>query len=467
MNLDATQARLFLLVRAHETGEAGAAWSAADRAWASDEALRRAGPKASAEAWLAMRSSLAAGRLAERQPALATLLDARGPGRGSALLLVGVALLAGLSTHLIGLDQRMSLLAPALLGLLTWNLAVYAVLAWRGLRPARASTPRGLRHALVVAAERWGRRMPSPLTPATQRFLADWLALSAPLQGARVAAALHLAAAAFAAGAVLGLYGRGLGVAFRAGWESTFLDAAQVHALLGLVLGPAAWLSGQGLPDLAQVEALQVGRGPGGDAAPWIHWYAITVGAVVLLPRGLLAACAAWRAARLQRQFPLDVGEPYVQALWRQWARHQRQPGGAVQVQVQPVQYQLGPERLPALHAALADDWGPGLALELLATIDTEAPIPARPALPLFAMTATPEADTHGRLLRRWPGVRPPGAEGLPPLVLVDESGFRKRLAAADLATRLAQRRAAWEALLAEHGHRPLFIDLDALGGGR
>ena len=46
-----------------------------------------------------------------------------------------------------------------------------------------------------------------------------------------------------------------LGLEYRAGWESTFLDAARVRALLGFALAPAAWLTGIALPDVARLEA--------------------------------------------------------------------------------------------------------------------------------------------------------------------------------------------------------------------
>ena len=44
--------------------------------------------------------------------------------------------------------------------------------------------------------------------------------------------------------------------------------------------------------------------------------------------------------------------------------------------------------------------------------------------------------------------------------VLVDESGFRRRFTGAEGATRLAQRRTAWERLLRDEGVEPLFVDL-------
>ena len=64
----------------------------------------------------------------------------------------------------------------------------------------------------------------------------EWLTLSAPLMSARVAAILHAAAFAFALGAIASLYLRGIVFDYRAGWESTFLAAGEVHRILALVL---------------------------------------------------------------------------------------------------------------------------------------------------------------------------------------------------------------------------------------
>ena len=88
--------------------------------------------------------------------------------------------------------------------------------------------------------------------------------------------ALHLAAVAVAAGALAAMYLRGLGLEYRAGWDSTFLDAQAVHRWLNLLLGPASALSGIALPEPAQLEALRFSTGPGENAARWIHLYALT-----------------------------------------------------------------------------------------------------------------------------------------------------------------------------------------------
>ena len=114
---------------------------------------------------------------------------------------------------------------------------------------------------------------------------------------ARAARVLHLAAALFALGAVAGLYVRGLVFEYRAGWESTFLDAPAVHALLSFFLSPAAQLIGASFPSVDQIAALRFTNGAPGNAnaALWIHLYAITVGVIVIVPRLALALIARWQ----------------------------------------------------------------------------------------------------------------------------------------------------------------------------
>jgi hypothetical protein len=73
----------------------------------------------------------------------------------------------------------------------------------------------------------------------------------------------------------------------------------------------------------------------------------------------------------------------------------------------------------------------------------------------LFALTATPEAETHGALLRALP--QPPAA------IVVDEADFRRRFTGAAGEQRVQQRRAAWQRLLADAGlPAPVFLDLSS-----
>jgi hypothetical protein len=497
--------RAVLLLRAIESSELQTAVVRAPMAdvpghdtapdWAGAEARRRLGEQASPPAWLAERARLRLARLGEQQPAWRPVLDAAdlSSGRGWAPAWLLAAALLGALGEQIGSSRFIHLLAPPLLGLLLWNGAVYGLLLAQALRRrpaitadaaagpavsagsvglAAVASSGALRRTLLDLAIRGrarlaaaGSALDAPRAAAYARFQRDWLALSAPWQSARALALLHAAAGALALGALASWYARGLVLDYRAGWDSTFLDASQVRLLLGWVLGPAAALTGQPLPDTAALASLRAADGGGESAARWIHLWSLTLLAAVVLPRMLLAARAAWRARQWSQRLPLPDDDGLRRLL-------RAASGQRLTLAVLPYSYRLAASREPALRQQLDHLWGPGVLMQLQPSLpmgaEDELPrhLPAPLAdrvVVLFAMTATPERETHGAFLRALAALRGPGA--VPLEVLVDESGFRQRLTGATLAERLAQRRAAWQALLDAVGPAPLaarFIDLGA-----
>jgi hypothetical protein len=454
-----SDARRIVLVRAFETPDT-LPWTGADAAWASAETRREVGEAADAGAFLSRRADLAMQRLASREPAAARVWQAAGGHAMLGLSVLLIAFVAGLAGNAVGAAQRINILAPPLLALLVWNLAVYAgtlVSALRRRSPGPAAGP--LRGLLLRCTERlaaFTARPASKSAPAFARFLLDWARLSRSLQGARIAAVLHAAAAALALGALLSLYVRGLAFEYRAGWESTFLAPGSVHGLVAFVLGPASRWSGIALPGVAEIAAL---RGPGGggeNAARWIHLYAITLSAFVVLPRLALAAGAAWRAHRLARDFMLPLDGAYTR-------RVLRAHGAALAVRVLPYSYHLSDDARPALREALEAAFDQGVEPTFAEPVpqggeeDLAAWWPTPPPVAvaaLFALTATPEHENHGVFLRALAQALP-DAERL--RVLVDESGFRRRFADPK---RLAERRDAWRRMLHDEGLEALFVDL-------
>ncbi|WKB53705.1 DUF2868 domain-containing protein [Eleftheria terrae] len=450
-----SDARLLLLTRAFEDPPT-TPWTDADAAWATQEALHVVGEAADAERLLACRAGLAVRRLQERGAVPATALAAH-PLRGWGLLLVAAAFLLGMAGNAAGASGHINLLAPPLLALLVWNLLVYLALVVAAVRPGRTA-PGPLRRALGGLADGAMRRLQRPgAAPALARFAAAWLHAARPLQAARGAALLHAAAAALALGAVASLYLRGLAFEYRASWDSTFLVPETVHALLRAVLAPAAWLGGIELPGPAELAALRASSGGSENAARWIHLQALTLGWAVLLPRLVLAALAARKATRFARRFPLPLQDAYFQGLLRQ---QRRQP---LAVQVLPYSYHMPDALLPGLQAVLQQALGGPVAAALAPAVPLggeDDPVRWLPALPaggarvlLFALTATPERENHGALLRL---LLQRGE--VPVRVVIDESGFRQRFGAD--AQRLAQRRSAWQALLQDSGQAALFVDL-------
>ena len=98
----------------------------------------------------------------------------------------------------------------------------------------------------------------------------------AAVAASRVAAFCMSCAATLAAGAIAGLYLRGIALEYRAGWQSTFLDAADVARVLHVVLAPGAWLTGIAIPGADHLRTIG-GDSAGENAAPWIHLYAATI----------------------------------------------------------------------------------------------------------------------------------------------------------------------------------------------
>ena len=86
-------------------------------------------------------------------------------------------------------------------------------------------------------------------------------------------------------------------------------------------------------------------------------------------------------------------------------------------------------------------------------------------ALPvaLFALTATPEAESQGAFLRQLAAWQAPGTTAV---LLIDESGFRARFRGSDGTRRLEQRRDSWRRWLREQGiaQPPVFVDLAPSG---
>jgi hypothetical protein len=109
---------------------------------------------------------------------------------------------------------------------------------------------------------------------------------------------------------------QGLVVEYRVGWESTFLDARQVHGILSLLLMPVVALFPFEPFSVQEVAGLQLGPGDIGRPDPrWVWMYAALLALLVVVPRAVLAGLAFWRAALLARRVPLDLGAPYFQRL--------------------------------------------------------------------------------------------------------------------------------------------------------
>ena len=366
----------------------------------------------------------------------------------------------------IGGGTSINLLAPPVFALVVWNLVVYV---WLLVRPLvlRGARPGPLRSLLIRLAavrapltrHRSGcrDRRPAHVLAALPR---EWARVAAPLYGARAARVLHLAAAATALGVIAGLYTRGLAFEYRASWESTFLGAEQVHALLAVTLAPGSWLTGIPVPDVAAIEAI---RAPASEnAAMWMHLMAGTVAVVVIIPRLVLALVAGLVERRRAKNVALPLDEPYYRRLVVGWV------GEPARVRVIPYSYTLTPEARAGLEAILARAYGNAAATidapvgwgddESLLELRRRMPRAGRDGerrgrpLPLFSLTATPEDDAHGAFLDALAHGRGRGASDSPSC---SSTSPRSSRAGATTTQRRDERRAVWRELRRGARRRP------------
>lgn len=272
-------------------------------------------------------------RAGGRDPAIAALAQPSVRLRWLGRLLPVAALLAGLAIDRIANAHRVDLLSPPLLLVLGWNLVLYALLAWRGLR-RRAAAPQPPASAVAVpptelpmALRGWARSLLAggQAAPGVRprrlaaRVAADfqrrWFTATAALFGQRLARVLHLCAAAWGAGIALSLLLRGLVVRYQFGWESTFLDVPQVHAITSVLFWPLTALFGLQPFSPQEIAATQNFAGTGAEGSRWVWMYVGLLLLVVVLPRLALAAWARWREGRLVRALQLDPGEGSFDAL--------------------------------------------------------------------------------------------------------------------------------------------------------
>ncbi len=465
-------AQAVALTRAfEETDRRGQLLSHDARRDATAAALEAGGKKAAGNeaVWLARRAESLTAVLGERFAFLPRLLRFTDPARGLLVPAVLLAFLLGLATNALGPAHRVHVLALPLVGILAWNVAVLLLLFARRFLPLGAWWRAG-RPVLLELLEAWSRRavgrLPARagrdkdqrevLTETLGRSLRHWLPAVAPLGAARIRRLLHAAAVALLAGVIGGMYLRGVGFAYEASWESTFLDAATVDAMLGAVLAPAAWILDVAVPAAADIEAPK-----SGDAAPWIHLWAMTA-ALVAAPRLLLASAAGLRCLRLGRRLELAVPEVYRRRLLAaaSTATHR--------IEVVPYSYHPGAAVSDALRARLHDVFGARAEVRVRSTVEYGTPAEeveltgGRGQAVVLNLAQTPEVEVHGEFLR---ALRDDLPDGQVLLVVVDGSLYRERVAPGKTGEeRIAERRRSWDRVLQGAGLKAIHLDLRRAG---
>lgn len=463
-----SEVRAALLLAAIEADHATAV---PDRA-ALDAAARAAtaAPFGSPE-WIRSRTRLAWERLLPAGDAGSTAARAwlaRTTPVGLPILAAsGIAFLVGAGIDRLAGAPYLRLVEPAIFALIAFNLGVYAVL---GLAVLRTKPGAGAVTSIVLRGlARLATRMTSPppetiarlATPsAWARFTADWRAATATLDAARIQAAMHAAAAALALGVIAGLYVRGLTTDYAVGWESTFLDADAMHALVHALLGPASALTGLPLPDRDTIALLRVVPGTlatgGGAAASLIHLNALSLLLAVVLPRSVLAGFALRRALAQRRDLPLP-DRLRASSLSGTSVAMSGDLGRLVIVAHGAVDR----GRAAALGAALPHAGEVAIVEVASGDEDTAAwPSAVDTVLILAPMTATPEDESHGRLLARLRLALPAARIG----IVVDTEAFERRFG--QWPARVEERRAAWRSFATRAGVALALLDLASNDAG-
>jgi hypothetical protein len=326
MSMDEPSARRVVLAQAIETADAqGKLLSEVERGQIDRETRQDAqaggpapGPLA-AERFLDSRAQRVLQTVAQRNPAIASLQDI--PVSRYLLLIATplATLVLGALTERIADPHRVDLLSLPLLAIVLWNLLVYLLLVAGWFLPRRRGRehpPRDEVDRRVAGLREWRRRSGHLRADVTAQFYLRWQKAASALQLQRATGALHLAALGWAAGVAASLLVQGLVVQYRVGWESTFLDARQVHAILKFLLMPVVALFPFEPFSVQEVASLQLGPGDIARAdRRWVWMYAALLLVVVIVPRAILAAIAFWRAGSLARRVPVDLREPYFQRL--------------------------------------------------------------------------------------------------------------------------------------------------------
>ncbi len=368
------------------------------------------------------------------------------------------ALLVGWLTNELGTERIVNILAFPLLGLILWNIFICTWMFLAVLRPRPLRVRPWPEQRMRAGLEQHlGRKFPDPqaqeiISRSALRFLRRWRARTAGQMQAQVRVLLHGGALLLALGLVASMYAQGLRREYQAGWESTFLQPAGLHRLLGTVLGPASALSGISLPPPAVLAQMQLHPGAASastvpqSAAPFIHLWAITAGLFIGLPRLLLIILARRESSRLRPDWSPDLAA-YRTALGEAAA------GQVKVVDVLPVYVTLEAASAEAIRRCILQRWGGKTRVHFLRSMElgeeteyltTWQPAPHGTVL-TFSFASTPEQDVQGEV------VQAVAARASELLVVTDALSFEARHGTLpEYAQRLTQRTAAWQRLLGQ-----------------
>ena len=315
------EARQILLARAIEIVDSqGKLISDAERdaldVRAGEVARRAHGQRLDVGSALRSRAAEVLDVVGRRNPGIAALHEIP-PWRG--MLIMGLPLLTlvlGFSSDIVANPRWLDLVSLPLLAIVLWNLVFYLLLVARIFVKAEPFESRLRR--LAKPFTRLRRFSRHTRTEITTNFVSTWQSVAARLNGSRLALALHLSAAAWAGGAALWLFLRGVVYQYRVGWESTWLSAEGVQSLLSVLFWPATTLLNLTPFTLQEITAMRFDAGAPGSvesARNWVFLYTATLAIVVIIPRLVLALLTWLRERALAARLTIELDEPYFQRL--------------------------------------------------------------------------------------------------------------------------------------------------------
>lgn len=444
-------------------------WDASQRDAATRDAQGLTGNLPSKVALLPIRARLVIARMHERLKGVDNIHTKVSITFPWTVTLALFALLFGALTDYLATDgARINLLAPPLLGLLLWNLAIYFLLIAKALQLLPFELP--MRHTVTQWLVKFSTYLPKA-NPIQRAFTEKWMSLVLPQYKLRIARAFHLAAMTFACGLLLGVAIRGIGTAYHVGWESTWFanQPALIHTFFDWTYGlfPAAFLGLPDMPSVSDVAQMAFGSSASSDipASPWIIRLMMLIVGVVIIPRSLLVLYDTIKLRWLSKHIAISLKSPYYRNLlsetpvlpqwtgilintpssdeelpekWRQVANHLKQASNSSIV--------------VSLHAINA--WNGTIA-------DTLKHLPVAEqshVLIVFDPTSTPEEEVHGQLLNdiyAWGQAHHINT----PIVGLDLSRMVTRYGEGH--PLIGSRTALWQTFVAEHHCRSFTFNID------
>lgn len=373
--------------------------------------------------------------------------------------LIACCLVGGFLADPIGPAGQINLLNFSLLTLLLWNGIVYAglLMTWVLSSTKGGRSQNGFIEWLSSLSLKWpfnrlrldqtnSQEELQWITKSLGSYSRHMLTSGRDVFRTHVRSFLHAAAAALAIGVIAGLYLRGFSFLYKAGWNSTFLEAEGVHSFLSVLFIPASFFLQTPIPGVETIANL---RGtPTANAAIWIHFWAMTSFLFIVLPRSILAIAAWIRKDRLAADVHLPLNDGYFRRLLSPYL------GRGMVVEVIPYSYR-GRELSDSLIRFCGDVFGTQAHIhmrdpvqygELLPDVQHDRDV-GYCAMILFNLAQPPE-ETHSEFLEDLKQkIQERGVEGCL-LLLIDMAAYSK----IENAPREVERIQAWKRLAKASG---------------